>query len=407
MTTSLSPSRSRSGAPLEVLVLGGGYAGVLAASRVAGRLGARAAVTLVSEREDFVDRIRLHEALAGRRVARPPLRALVPAEVRLVRGRATGIRAAAREVALSSGQTLGFGALVVALGSRVALPVPGAAAHAGWLASPDAAAAGAARLRALPAGAPVTVVGGGLTAIEAASEIAEAHPRLSVTLLAPAVGADLSAAGRAYLRRALHDLGVLVREGERVEAIEAEAVRLAGGVCLPSAFTVWAAGFAPGGLGLDGDLPVDVGGRLVVDAGLAAGPGIFVAGDAAAPAPGLPFLRMGCVSALPMGAHAADAVVDFAQGRPPAPFRFSFAIRCISLGRRRGLVQKVDARDRPLERVVTGRSGAVVKELVCRFVMGTLRIERRWAGAYRWPRGIEALPAAPAAAGLLAGAGTE
>ena len=45
-----------------VLVVGAGYAGLLAANRLAGR-GAH--VTLVNERDTFVDRIRLHEVIAG------------------------------------------------------------------------------------------------------------------------------------------------------------------------------------------------------------------------------------------------------------------------------------------------------------------------------------------------------
>lgn len=46
-----------------VLILGGGYAGMLTAARVA--RGGRAQVTLVDQREAFVQRIRMHELLAG------------------------------------------------------------------------------------------------------------------------------------------------------------------------------------------------------------------------------------------------------------------------------------------------------------------------------------------------------
>ena len=51
---------------VEVIVIGAGYAGLLAANRLAAR-GRR--VQLVSSTDGYVDRIRLHEYAAGRRVA--------------------------------------------------------------------------------------------------------------------------------------------------------------------------------------------------------------------------------------------------------------------------------------------------------------------------------------------------
>jgi NADH dehydrogenase len=379
--------------PPHVLVLGGGYAGVLAAGRAARRLGRHARVTLVSDRDDLVNRIRLHEALAGAALRRYPLARLLPAGVRLVRGRATAIRAGEHRVTVD-GDDLAYDVLIVAIGSRPAAPVPGVAEHASWLTSPEAAEAGATRLAALPAGAPITVVGGGLTAIEAVTEIAERHPRLAVTLVAGNLGTGLSAKGRAYLRGVLAELRVTIRDGAAVGAVRADAV-IVDGVALPSALTVWAGGFEPAGVAMETDLARDDRGRFRVGADLrAAGVAdVFIAGDAGAPPPGLPFLRMGCASAMPLGAHAADGAIALVRGRTPAPHRYGFVVQCISLGRRRGLVQRVDARDQPLESIVTGRAAALIKELICRSVTGALRIARTWPGVYQWPKGIAALPA--------------
>jgi NADH dehydrogenase FAD-containing subunit len=376
-----------------ILVLGGGYAGVLAASRAARRLRGRARVTLVSDRDDLVNRIRLHEALAGAPLRRYPLASLLPRSVHVVRGRATAIRAADHRVVVD-GRELAYNVLIVALGSRPAAPRPGVAEHASWLTSPEAAQAGAARLAGLPAGAPVTVIGGGLTAIEAVTEIAERHPHLAVSLVTGALGAGLSAKGRAYLRAVLAELGVVVREGAVVDRVEAGAVVI-GDQHLPSALTVWAGGFEAAGAAIDADLSRDDRGRFRIGADLrAAGVAdVFIAGDAAAPPPGLPFLRMGCASAMPLGAHAADGAIALVRGGAPQPHRFGFLLQCISLGRRRGLIQRVDARDQPIESIVSGRAGALVKELVCRSVTGSLRLARRWPGVYQWPKGIAALPA--------------
>lgn len=53
---------------IEVVVLGGGYAGVMAANRLTRRRDV--VVTLVNAREEFVERIRLHQLTVGNRDAR-------------------------------------------------------------------------------------------------------------------------------------------------------------------------------------------------------------------------------------------------------------------------------------------------------------------------------------------------
>ena len=64
-----------------------------------------------------------------------------------------------------------------------------------------------------------------------------------------------------------------------------------------------------------------------------------------------------------------------------------FAIRCISLGRRDGLVQFVHGNDELRERVVAGRLGAWVKELICWMTRFVVRNELRWGvRLYRWPQ---------------------
>ena len=85
----------------DVLVLGGGYAGVLCANRLAGQLGAKARVTLVTERADFIHRVRLHEAIAGRPFPRRTLRELLSKGVTLRIGRVRSVSLAARALPLT------------------------------------------------------------------------------------------------------------------------------------------------------------------------------------------------------------------------------------------------------------------------------------------------------------------
>jgi len=102
---------------------------------------------------------------------------------------------------------------------------------------------------------------------------------------------------------------------------------------------------------------------------------------------------------MPMGVHAAEGIARAVAGGTPRPFRFGYAIRCVSLGRRSGLVQQVDEADRAVERALTGRAGAIVKELVCRSTVLSIRAEA-WLRLpfYRWPRPTPAGPSLPAAA---------
>ncbi|WP_437950235.1 FAD-dependent oxidoreductase [Sorangium sp. So ce296] len=425
-----------------VVVIGGGYAGVAAALRIAGKAARRrvpVSVALVNPSPLFVERIRLHELAAGKAPRRIELARLLGARgIELVLGRARTIDAAARavEVELGGGgdagaetRRLGYDALVYAPGSGAAQEiVPGGGEHA--LSVADAASARALheRLRAAPPGGRVVVVGGGLTAIETAAEIAEAFPALRVALATRGrVGEGLSVGGRAYVGRALRELGVALHEGVRAVAVDASGLAVAaeaGGVApgagaaerLAADIVVLAAGFRPAALAESSGLATVAGGRLAVDRWLRAPahPEIWGAGDAAAvlDGDGAP-LRMGCATAMPQAAYAADSVVAALAGdAPPPPFRFAFFIQCISLGRRRGLIQRVDPRDRPLDRVITGRLGAWMKELVCRSTIVAIRLEGLRAGGHGSPgqaprpRGAPSLGSAAAGERLPSGAAT-
>ena len=173
-----------------VVIVGAGYAGVLAANRAAAK-GHQ--VTLVNDRDSFVDRIRLREVIAGIRTpeaAQIPLEKAVRPRVRLVIAPAARIRS--RTVELATGETVRGDHIVVATGSGAG---PGGLE---WAEKNHAAVAG------LPPGASVAVAGAGLTGVEVASEIAYARPDLRLTLADPIpVGTSFSDSGRRHLLPAL------------------------------------------------------------------------------------------------------------------------------------------------------------------------------------------------------------
>lgn len=357
-----------------IVVLGAGYSGQIAA-----RLAARAkdtAVTLVNERPTFVERVRLHQLASGQELREVPLAKLVKGSgVELVIDRATSIDLDGKSVVLAGGRRLAYDRLIYALGSYVDLDaVPGAAEHAYTVATAEEAA----RLRARIAdGGVVTVVGGGLTGLEAASELAEQCPSVKVRLLtAGALGERLSEKGRAHLRRAFDRLGVEVREHAPVTSVRADGVVLSDGAHVPSDVVVWTAGFSVPDLAASSGLAVDAHGRLVVDdSGRSVShQDVYGVGDAAAMRlPGGQELRMACATGLPVAQQVVRAMLAHRSGKPVKPFRFRYVQQCVSLGRRDGLIQFVNRYDEPRERILTGRAAALYKEAIVRSALSVQR----------------------------------
>lgn len=385
---------------LQVVILGAGYAGQMAAARLAQkRLPVR--ITVVDPSPVFVERIRLHQVAAGQPQPNLPMRSLLPRGVDWIQARAERIDTEQRLVHLDVGHGAGappalrYDVLVYALGSGDDLDaVPGARLHARALGSQDAAAAVASDVPALAArGGSVVVVGGGLTGIEAAAELAESHPGLRVSLVTSGqLGAGLHDRGRAHLATVFDRLGVIRREHARVVAVEPGRLRLADGSALAFDLCLWSAGFRAPALARRSGLPCDHRGLVEVDATLrvravdGGGSGrIFAAGDAAVIAGG-PALRMACAVAMPMGVHVAEEITRMVREQPARRFRFAFVTQCISLGRRDGLVQVVDAEDRPTPRIWRGRKARWIKEVVCRFTLWMIRAERRGVPLYHWPQ---------------------
>ncbi|MET0789340.1 MAG: FAD-dependent oxidoreductase, partial [Cellulomonas sp.] len=166
-----------------IVILGAGYAGASAAGRLARRLHPDdVEITLVNAEPDFVERVRMHQLATGQDLRPRPLDGMFAGTgVALRVARVTSVDVDARTVTLEGADELSYDTLVYALGSaRDDHGVPGVFEHAEELASRTGARRLNDRLRVLSPGARVLVVGGGLTGIEAASEIAESFAGLDV-----------------------------------------------------------------------------------------------------------------------------------------------------------------------------------------------------------------------------------
>ncbi|MGW7349022.1 NAD(P)/FAD-dependent oxidoreductase [Streptomyces sp. NPDC054854] len=369
----------------EVVVIGGGYAGVMAANRLTRREDVT--VTLINPRADFVHRIRLHQLVAGTGDAVVPYREVLAEGVRLVVDSVTRIDADGRGVALAGGGTVGYDYLVYAVGSGSADPtVPGAAEFAHPIATLEDAQRLRPLLDAASAEAVVTVVGAGPTGIETAAELAEAGR--SVTLVCGGVlGPYLHARGRRSVAKRLAGLGVSVLEGPDtvVTAVTAGAVRLRDGREVPSAVTIWTAGFGVPELAARSGLGTDALGRLLTDETLTSldDDRIVAAGDSAAPSNLPP--RMSCQAAMPLGARAADTVLSRVEGKRPETLNQPFGAQCISLGRNDGIFQFA-RNDVAIWFHVDGGLGAKMKESVCKGVVHHLAGEANKPGSYKLHR---------------------
>ncbi|MFC5754294.1 NAD(P)/FAD-dependent oxidoreductase [Actinomadura rugatobispora] len=366
----------------DVLVIGGGYAGVLAANRLTQRDDVT--VTLINPRPDFVQRLRLHQLVAGTHDAVVDYRRILADGVRLVVDTATRIDAAGRQVTLVAGGTVGYDYLIYAVGSGSAdLSVPGAADFAYPIATLEAARRLRRVVAAAPETAPVTVVGAGATGIETAAELAEQGRR--VTLLCGGVlGPYLHPRGRRSIARRLAKLGVTVLDGATVTAVTRDAVRLGDGRELPSEVTVWTAGFGVPDLAARSGLSTDALGRLLTDETLTSvdDPRIVAAGDSAAPS-NLP-LRMSCQTARPLGAHAADTVLDRIAGELPATIDLGVFGQCIGLGRHAATAQLASKDDTANRFYIGGRLGATIKETAIKKMVKELAEEARKPGSFSW-----------------------
>lgn len=373
-----------------IVILGGGYAGLLSALRLQPQIKqGKARLTLVNASVTFVERIRNHQVASGQIIK--PHRIpdflegtgidFVQDIVRLINPQ--------EQVITLDDRVLDYDILVIALGSMVNRDaIAGIRDHAYTL---DTQSSIQLRER-LKNGGRLLVIGGGLTGIEATTEFAE-RADVEVHLVTHGVvGAGVSDNGRKHIQKTLAKLGVTVHEHVQVGAIhegfaDSSEGELHFDACL------WAGGFTTLPLIADAGFTVNANGQMLLRDTLQSldYDNIYGAGDVGSVIMenGNP-LRMACAVAMPMGSHVADNVTAMLNNNDVQPFRFSYALQCISMGRHDALVQLVQGDDTPKDRIFTGRLGAFIKENICRYTVFSLRLEKRIPGAYMYPKGVPA-----------------
>ncbi|KIA59863.1 NAD(P)/FAD-dependent oxidoreductase [Nocardia vulneris] len=367
-----------------IVILGGGYTGMVAAARLARRTRKQdVRITLVNPSARFTERLRMHQIAAGQELADHRIADILAGTgVEFVQGWATSLDPASGHVLIDGTRTLPYDELIYALGSSTDTDiVPGAADHAWTLNDPRAAHRFAERLNVVAAqGGTVAVCGGGLTGIEAAAEIAENHPGLRVTLISSGEpGAMMSDKARAYLNRAFDRLGVVREIGRAVTKVLPDAVELAGGTVVPADLTLWTTGVRVAPLAAAAGIATDERGLIVVDETLrsVSHPNIHAVGDAAAIRMPWGQIHGTCQSGIPTAAYTADAIARELRGKAPKPFRFGYFHQPVSLGRRDAIIQFTKSDDTPGRFYLTGRAAVAYKESVSASPVPIVRFSRR------------------------------
>jgi len=341
-----------------VLVLGAGFAGLWAAigaARTREEFGARAAGVeiLVVDRNAYHNiRFRNYEVDLSE-AAIPLAELLDPIGVHHMAGEVQAIDPVKQQVTVATRggrQMLDYDRLVFTLGSELARPaIPGLAANSfdvdtyAAALRLDAHLAELGKQAASDGRSTVVVVGAGFTGIEVATELPGKLDRAGVTgdrriILIdpnPVVGATIGGPARPVITEALSALGVELRLGVKVDAVDANGITLSSGEFIPTRTVVWCAGMRASPLAATLPVERDSLGRLRVDsymrvAGLT---NVFAAGDVARGVlDGVHSTVMSCQFARPMGRFAGHNVMADLFGEPMLPLDIDWYVTVLDLG---------------------------------------------------------------------------
>ncbi|WP_244871636.1 NAD(P)/FAD-dependent oxidoreductase [Catellatospora sp. TT07R-123] len=341
---------------MRVVIVGGGFAGVACAKRLANESGVRV---------DLIDRAGYHQF-------QPLLYQVATAELtsedirfdlcRLFRDSpnvtvrkavVAAVDPQARTVTLDDGQVLAADHLVLAAGAQPNFfNTPGAAEHAFPLYSVDDAQAVRGRILTIledvkqrpelveQGALNFVIVGGGPTGVETAGALGELihdvlpHAyrglpldRAQVILVdaGPALLTAFSAQAGGYAATQLRKRGVELRQNTSVKQIDPDQVTLSDGEVIKTRLVVWGGGEKAAAVAATGGLPTGHGGRVTVGGDLTVPgfPHVYALGDVAnipsGDEPALP--QLGSV-AQQSGRWAADNILAEARGKTPHPFHY-------------------------------------------------------------------------------------
>jgi NADH dehydrogenase len=347
---------SHNGGKRRVVIVGGGFAGLGCAQRLADHKDVE--VTLIDRNNYHQFQPLLYQvatsqlapsdishSLRGVFTDRP--------NVNVVLAEITGVDTATRTVTARDGGTWSGDVLVLAAGSQPNFfRTPGAAQHAFPLYSLDDAT----RLRSRVLGLfeladrdpslvqrgalNIVVVGGGPTGVEVAGALGDmlqvtvphqyrnidpAKARICILDYGDALLKPFSEKAHGYVAKVLEDKGVEIKLGTGVKEVATGHAVLSDGSSIPTRCVVWGGGIMAAPVAADCGLAQGRGGRVDVqpDLTLAGAAGVYFAGDIAniPDTDGNALPQLGSV-ALQSGMWAADNIIASLEGKPAKHFAY-------------------------------------------------------------------------------------
>ncbi len=381
---------------INIIVLGGGYSGVMAALRLASKTKRLdTTVTLVSALEHFVERPRLQEQATGMSPNhRSIAHMLRGTKVHFLQGWVTAIdptRQCIHAQTSNGEQQLACDYLVIALGSRVGRHlIPGVNEHALTLDPYGDLTTAALKSKLTAYGKNafrVVVVGGGATGVEAATQVKGRYPQSEVSIVTQGeVGAFKGTAVQKHITAALQEQAIAIHENARVNKVEQADVVLASGQ-IPADIIIWAGGFVASPLAREAGLQVNAQNQVLVDPYLRSlsHPNIYAVGDAAYPVeePGVP-TRMSLFTALVSGAQAAENIAAEIKGKSPQPLSFVWYGQGIALGPQDAVGFATYPADVAWPLILRRMLAVKIRDFFVWYLGAALELERRIPGSFYW-----------------------
>jgi NADH dehydrogenase FAD-containing subunit len=381
--------------PTQIIVIGAGYAGLLAAVRLYGKTRRQnVSITLVNAADHFIERMRLHQFAANQDIPQRPIADILRGtRINFVAGFVSEIDTPRREIVVKTSageQRMHYDNLVYALGSTIDRnSVPGVREYAYTLTPNGEMSAFALRdaLLNTPSGK-IVICGGGATGIEAAAEFAEAYPNAQVRLVTRGeFGMFLGKGVAKYMRNSLTRLGVTIQDRTTIAELQSNHILTTSGESISYDVCLWTGGFTVPSLARESGLTVNETGQILIDPFMRSisHPEIYAIGDAAHPRekPGVR-MRMSAFTAAVSAAHGADCLAAHIKGQMPKPFSFAYMGQGIALGRHNAIGFNNYPADKPNMPYFTGWLGVQIREFFVRFLASGAIYERRIPGFFMW-----------------------
>ena len=383
-------------AKTEILVLGAGYAGLMAALRIAGKLkGKQATVTLINAQDRFVERPRLHEKATGTNIVGKPIAAMIKGRpINFIQGWVEAIlpeENCVRVKTAVSTKHIPYNILVNALGSHVERnKVKGVDEFAYTLDPYGRLTTDDLKKRLEEFGKRPfqgVVIGGGATGVEMIAQLKSNYPNCQATIITQnKVGDFKDKKVQAHIQAALAEQEITIHENNRVHEVLADGVMLQSGK-IKADVLIWAGGFTASSLAKEAGVEVNAFNQIRVNPQLQSisHPNIYAVGDVASPIaePGAP-MRMALFTALVSGAQAADNIVAQIKGKEQKPLSFVWYGQGVALGKEDAVgfaTYPVDARSGPILR---RKTAVAVRNFFVWYLKFALEMERRLPGFLFW-----------------------